>query len=685
MKVISIRYLRGVGPGREVIFNRAGVLSVRDLLHYFPFRYQDRRQIKKINQLKINDFSLVQGKVKSVYLKKIPYFVKGRRVRSIFEIILEDDSGALRCVWFNQAYLAESIKVGSELMIYGKLYLSKKGPQIVSPEYELSQTPDSLGQGKIVGVYSLPSELNQKFMRKTISLTLKSYRRECQDPLPFRIRKEINLPNIVESLEEIHFPNSWQSCQRARERFIFEELFLAQVLVYCRKAKHRLQTGPTFRLKTADVEAIRKALVFKLTLSQEKVLGEILDDLSASYPMHRILQGDVGCGKTVIAAFSLGVCLASGWQGALMVPTEVLAYQHKETLSRILKNKSIKVVTSSLSKKEKESIYNDLGKGKIKLIIGTHSLIQEEVKFKKLGLVVIDEQHKFGVAQRALLPKKGKIPPHCLVMSATPIPRSLALSLYGDLDLSIIKHMPQGRILAKTILLKPGQRSRAYAQLKAKLEQKRQAYIVYPLIEESENEQLQSLEAMHKKIAAKFSQYSVGIFHGKMKPQEKIEVIKQFKDKKIDILVSTTVVEVGLDIKNATLMIVENPERFGLAQLHQLRGRIQRSTDQSQFILILPKNLSQKSLERLKIIAKESCGFKIAEEDLKIRGPGDFFGQLQHGLPDLKIANPLKDLEVLKTARKLAYRVIKADPDLVKRENSCIKNHLFYEDLKRNS
>ena len=677
MRDVSIRYLKGVGPNREVIFNKAGVYNVRDLLYYFPFRYQDRTQVNKISSLKVGQPSVTKGVVKSVNLKKLPYFVRSSKVKSIFEVILEDSTGAVKCSWFNQPYLADTIKVGSKLLIYGKLYFSKKGLQVVSPEYELIDKQKSLTAGKILGVYSLPSEFSQKFMRRVILSVLKSYRQEFPDPLPFDIRKEINIPNIAESLEEIHSPSSWARAQKARERFIFEELFFSQSLVYLRKAQHRLQKGPTFKIKPESINKVKDSLNFQLTSSQEEVLGQILSDLDKPYPMHRILQGDVGCGKTVIAAFAIAASVSSGYQAALMVPTEVLAYQHKETLSDIFKGLSIEVVTSSLSKKQRSAIYADLNEGKIKVVVGTHSLIQDQVKFKKLGLVVIDEQHKFGVAQRALLPKKGKIPPHCLVMSATPIPRSLALSLYGDLDISEIKEMPQGRIPAKTLWFKEAQRNEVYELLKQELENQRQAYVIYPVIEESQTEDLKSLKTMHGKITRKFLEFKVGMFHGKMKPDEKIKIIKSFKDKKIDILVSTTVVEVGLSIENATVMIVENPERFGLAQLHQLRGRIQRSSKQSYFALISKPDLSENSLNRLKIISSQTCGFKIAEEDLKNRGPGDFFGNLQHGLPDLKIANPLRDLELLKLARTFAYRVIKSDPSLEKRENQCIREHIF--------
>ncbi|MCK4917969.1 MAG: ATP-dependent DNA helicase RecG [Candidatus Omnitrophica bacterium] len=676
---IPLRYIKGVGPRKEKAFNELGMFNMKDLVYYFPFRYEDRRLFKKIKDLKIDEFVLVKGIVRTVNLKKMPYFAQSRKVKSIFEIVLEDETGNIKCNWFNQGYLFEIIKPGLEVIIYGKSSIFNKGLQMTSPDYALSNNAKSLHAGKIVGVYRLSSEFSQKFIRKTILSALEVFHKDCLDPLPFNIRKKRNMPNIVKSLEDIHLPLTWKDAEKARERFIFEELFFSQILVYLRKAKHLQQKGIVLNIDKKEINRIEKKLVFELTSFQKEVLSQILSDLSRSYPMHRLLQGDVGCGKTVVAAFALGICAKNGCQAALMVPTEVLAHQHKESLQNILcgaggltKN-SVRVITSSISKKDVQLIYKDLEEGKIKIIIGTHSLIQNNIKFKNLGLVVIDEQHKFGVAQRALLYKKGKIYPHCLVMSATPIPRSLALSLYGDLDISVIKESPKGRIPAKTMWLKDKQREWVYNFVEGMLNKGRQVYIIYPVIEENQDEELKSLKLMYGEISKRFLSFSVGMFHGKMKGQEKIKTIEKFKEKKIDVLVSTTVVEVGVDIENATTMIVENPERFGLAQLHQLRGRIQRSTYQPYFILISKDNLSDHSLSRLEIISKTCDGFIIAEEDLKLRGPGDFFGKMQHGLPDLRIANPLRDLELLKEARIIAYKTIKEDPKLLKIQNKDIK------------
>jgi len=544
MKDFPIRYLKGVGPQKEIAFNKAGVYTLRGLLRYFPFRYEDRTNFKKIKDVKEGEFCVVKGSARVKNLKKMPYFLRSTKIKSIFSIILDDGSAKIKCNWFNQAYLNDSIEVGQELIACGKPSYYKGELQIVAPEYEVVQDDggDSVNLNRIIGVWRLPSGLSQRFMRKTIDAALKKYCIDCRDPLPFQIRKERKFPNIAKSLEEIHFPNSWEGAFLARERFIFEELFFSQILVYLRKAKHRLQKGPQIKVDEGKLNKIKENFSFELTSSQEKVIKQILVDLGKPFPMHRLLQGDVGCGKTVVAAFAIAACIQNGHQAAIMAPTEILAYQHKETLEKMLKEKAIKVITSSLSKKEISGIYNDLKQGKIKVIVGTHALIQEEVKFKKLGLIVIDEQHKFGVAQRALLPQKSEIAPHYLIMSATPIPRSLALSLYGDLDSSVIEEMPKERIPALTTWVKEEKREWVYNFLREKINEGRQAYFIYPVIEENQDEELKSLKVMYKEISKEFSGFSAGMFHGKMKNEEKIKTIRAFKENKINIIIKSDII-----------------------------------------------------------------------------------------------------------------------------------------------
>ena len=684
----ELRYLKGIGPKKAEVFARLGVRNIKDLFYYFPFRYEDRRNLKKIKELKEKETALLKARVAARRFKQIPYFMRAKtHVRDIFEVVLADDTGKINCVWFNQGWLADKIKVNDEIIIYGKPAVKGSALQFVSPEFELATRDgdDSLNLNRIVPVYRLCPSFTQKFLRKTIFSSLAEFKVQLKDPLPFDIRKEKGIPNIAKGLEEIHFPVSLDEAQTARERFIFEELFFSQVLVYLRKARRSRQLGPVFKISDELVKRIKSKLAFVLTASQENVLSDIFADLAKGYPMHRLLQGDVGCGKTVVAAFAIGICADNKRQAALMAPTEVLAYQHHRTLEKLFSGFGFKIdiLLSGLSKKQSEAAREKLKNGETDIIIGTHALIQEEVEFKDLGLAVIDEQHKFGVAQRALLPKKGKISPHCLVMSATPIPRSLALSIYGDLDLSVIKELPKNRIPPKTISVKEGKRKEIYKFLRERLVEGRQVYIIYPLIEESEDDDYKSVELMYKKISREFNGFKAAKFYGAMKHEEKIEIIEKFRNKTIDILVCTTVVEVGVNIENATVMLVENPEKFGLAQLHQLRGRVQRSELQPYFVLISSDKLSEEARRRIGIIEATNDGFKIAEEDLLMRGPGDFFGSLQHGLPELKLANPLRDMEVLHQARKFAYDVIKNDPQLEKAQNRCIREHLAWELLEK--
>lgn len=680
MESNSLRYIKGVGPKKEEAFKKLGIFSVKDLIYYFPFRYEDRSNVKKIKQLVEDETSVIVAKVSAVKLKKIPYFARKSRVRSVFEVLVDDSTALARCVWFNQEYLADYIKVGETLVVFGKVKKDTGKFTFLFPQYEKLAENGEGNVGKIVGVYRVTPTIGQRFIRKLITTCIKEYRNKLTDSLPFILRQKMSLPNIFESLEAMHNPSSWLQANLARQRFIFEELFFAQILVYLRKARHRSQKGVQLKVDQKVVEKIKNNLEFSLTAAQETAIEKIFHDMTMTFPMHRLLQGDVGCGKTIVAAFAIALAASCGYQVALMVPTEVLVYQHKQTLDRVFKgfNFKVEILISSFTKNKTEQIYQGLSNGEINIIIGTHALIQEEVTFKNLGLVVIDEQHKFGVGQRALLPKKGNLNPHCLIMSATPIPRSLALSLYGDLDLSVIKELPKTRVLAETIWVKEDKRDWTYNFIKEKLRQGRQAYIVYPLIEESEDEELLSLEEMYKDLEKIFSAYHLGMFHGKMKSNEKISVINKFRDKKIDLLVATTVVEVGVNIENASIMLVENPERFGLAQLHQLRGRIQRAHYQPYFILLSRDELTVQAKQRLKIISTVNDGFRIAEEDLALRGPGDFFGHFQHGFDDLRLANPLLDMEILQTARKDAYDIIKSDPYLDQKQHQCIRDHLGF-------
>ncbi|HDN86519.1 MAG: DNA helicase RecG [Candidatus Omnitrophota bacterium] len=676
MQDLSLRYIKGIGSKLANTLAKLEIYSGKDLLYYFPLRYQDRRYITPIKEIKEGVHFLVKGKVMARNVRGVKRFLFGRK---LFEAVVSDGSGFLNCVWFNQPYLRDYINVGDELFLYGKATLFKGSIQFISPEYEKFSSVDSFNFGRIVGFYRLVEGITQRRMRKIIFEGLKKFSSQLLDPLPFYIREERKIPNIREALENIHYPSTFQDANLARERFIFEELFFSQIMVYLRKARRVLTKGIPFKVDKDFIEEIRRRFDFSLTSSQEEALVQILEDMKKPYPMHRLLQGDVGSGKTAVAIFAIGVCVHSGYQAAVMVPTEILAFQHHQALQSILAPLGFRVdiLVSSLSKKMREKIITSLKEGKTEIVVGTHSLLDENVEFKNLGLVVIDEQHKFGVAQRALLPKKGKNP-DCLIMSATPIPRSLALSIYGDLDLSLIKELPPNRCQPQTIVVDQGNREWVYSFIKDKLKEGRQAYIIYPVIEESRLQDIHSLNQMYERLKKVFTQFRVEVFHGQMSKKRRLEIAEDFRKNRINILVATTVVEVGINIENATVMVVENPERFGLSQLHQLRGRIRRSTYQPYFIVIGSENMGENARKRIEVIKETSDGFKIAEEDLKLRGPGDFFGHLQWGFPHLKVANPLEDLDNLRWARKLAYQVVKNDPHLRKPYHRCIKEHLDF-------
>jgi len=680
----SIRYLKGVGPKKEIVFNKLGINTISDIFYYFPRRYEDRTTIHSIKDLSEDEYFLIKGKVLARNLRPLgsrPFRYPGIKA-SIFEAVIGDDTGKISCAWFNQGYLKDQIKVNDQVFIYGKPHRYKGNLQFSSPEYEIiNEKPSFSNVGKIVGFYSLSRGLTQNAIRKIVESSWNEFGQEIQDSIPSYIRKEKNLACVAESFENIHFPQKLELADLARQRFIFEELFFSQILVSLRKAKHKSQKGFPVKADNSFLERFKKNISFELTDSQRLCINDIFQDMGKPYPMHRLLQGDVGCGKTVVACFAIALALANGLQVALMVPTEVLVGQHFKTLVDFLKSLNVKIekLSSSLANKEKERISQGLKSQEIDVIIGTHSLIQEDIEFKKLGLVVIDEQHKFGVAQRALLPKKGKVAsPHCLVMSATPIPRTLALSLYGDLDLSSINELPPGRKQPETVWIKEENRSWMYGFLRERLEKGEQVYVVYPVIEESAELDLKSLNEMYEVLKDEFKEYKLAMFHGKMKSKEKEKVIEKFCANKINILVSTTVIEVGLNIENATTMVVESPERFGLAQLHQLRGRIRRSTHKPYFILISRDSLSEIANNRLKTIVAVNDGYRIAEDDLNSRGPGDFFGNSQSGFPQLKVANPLRDLEVLEEARTCAQEVIKKDSSLSEQVNKPIRDHLDF-------
>jgi len=673
-----IQFLKGVGPKKKKLFTRLGINTVEDLLDYFPRRYEDRSNFVTISKLRPKDLQTVKGTILIANLRK-----SWRRHLFIFQAVVTDKTGKIACVWFNQPYLKDYLKVGREVILYGMAEEHNGRLQLNNPEYEiLEEEKDNLSIGRIVPVYPLTEGFTQRFFRKTVKECLDEFLPRLVEVLPFDLRSRRKLLNLAQSLLNIHFPATFELQKEAYQRLSFEEFFLFQVPVLLRKLKIKQAAGISHAIDENFVREIINGLPFKLTFSQEQVLGQIKKDMASSRPMHRLLQGDVGSGKTIVSFISSALAVKAGSQVAFMVPTEILAQQHFENFRKLFSgNRKIKLslLTSGLKKEEKQNLYKKIKSGDVDLVIGTHALIQEDLQFKRLGLVIIDEQHKFGVSQRQLLPAKGKLP-DLLIMTATPIPRTLSLTLYGDLDISVIQEMPGGRLPIETRLFNEEGRAKVYDFIRSRIQVGRQVYIVYPIIEESlvlparrTGGDLRAAEKMYDELKTKeFKQFKVGLVHGRLKEEETQKVMEEFRKGKIDILVATTILEVGMDISNATCMVIEHAERFGLSQLHQLRGRVGRGSEQSYCLLIANPETAESRL-RIKAITELRDGFRIAEEDLRIRGPGEFFGKRQHGLSVLRIANPLTQMHILKDAREEAIKLINQDPGLRLRQHAAIR------------
>lgn len=671
-----VRYLKGVGLRCAEIFGRMGITNIESLLFYFPKRYEDYSNFIPLSKLTPGMLCAVKAKV----LASSQRMSWAKRGFSLTAVVFGDSTGKVSAVWFNQPYLKNYFLPGTEAILYGKVELYQGGLQLSSPEFELikkSEGADSFNQGKLVPVYSLSEGITQRYFRKIIKSALDQFIPSLSDILPYDIRNRHKLINYAKSIISIHFPENDAIQKEAYRRLSFEEFFLYQLPILMRKFKRARKKGIAHRVGGDIFNSFYQDLPFKLTNAQNRVLEQIKHDMAAAFPMQRLLQGEVGSGKTILAILAGAIALDGGYQAAFMVPTEILAKQHYEKIKKSsAKNKKIKIslLTSSLKAADKSKIYKDIKEGKIDLVIGTHSLLGEELKFKNLGLVIIDEQHKFGVGQRALLPQKGNNP-DCLIMTATPIPRTLSLTIYGDLDVSVLDELPQGRILVKTLVYSQDSRSKAYEFIRVQINEGRQAYVVCPNIEEHGLMGLSSVESVYEETKARFKEFRVGLLHGKMKYHQQDKVMADFKNGSINILVATTILEVGIDIANASVVLIEDAQVFGLAQLHQLRGRIGRGNYQS-YCLLVAQAQGKEAQDRIKVISELSDGFKIAEEDLRIRGPGEFFGRRQHGLTGLKLANPLTQMYLLKAAREEAKTLLRLDLDLVSRQNIGIKHAL---------
>jgi ATP-dependent DNA helicase RecG len=657
--------LHGISDAYAKRLERLGVATIRDLLYLFPHRYDDFSSLKTINQLMYGEDVTIVGTVTETKERT------GKRGQSIVTTTLSDGTAAVQATWFNQPYLVKRLTPGKQLVISGKVdqYLGRI--TFSSPTWE-PLDKELIHTGRLVPVYPLTKGVSARWLRRLMKRTTDYWSLRLPDHLPLALREQRDLPNLESAIQQTHFPEDWERLEQARRRLAFDELLMIQLGVLRQRHEWRKASGQPVQIDPSLLRTFLESLPFDLTSAQEKALSEILDDLQKPKPMSRLLQGDVGSGKTVVAAAALLVTVASDMQAVLMAPTEILAEQHYASLSKMWSElwlpgltkltSCLRLLTGSLKPSDKESIYTEIASGKARIIIGTHALIQEALDFKNLGLAVIDEQHRFGVAQRASLRQKGHNP-HVLVMSATPIPRTLALTIYGDLDISTIDELPPGRREIITRWMRPRERERAYNFLRSRVLESEQAFVICPLIEESEKIEAKAAVEEHRRLQEDvFPDLHLGLLHGRMTADEKEAAMRQFYRGEMNILVSTPVVEVGIDVPNATVMLIEGADRFGLGQLHQFRGRVGRGEQQS-YCLLLADSPSDTGQQRLKIIESTQDGFKLADEDLKMRGPGEFFGTRQSGLPDLKVAR-LGDVKVLEEAREVAKRIFEEDPDL---------------------
>lgn len=675
----DIKYIKGVGPNRAVLLNKLGIFTLGDLITYYPRDYEDRSKPKKICDVANGEEVLVQGIVQSKLVES-----RIRKGLTLYRTKIADDTGFMEIVWYNQSYLKNQIKQGQVYNFFGKVSLKYNKKEMNSPVFDIDTKTKNTG--KIVPLYPLTYSLSQNVLRGIIENGIKEIEGQLPETLPEYILKNYSLYDINTAIKQIHFPDNFEKYELARKRLAFEELLIMQLaLLTLKKSYTHQEKGIVFdkNIKMAD---LIDNLPFKLTKAQLRVLEEIDDDMESEKPMNRLLQGDVGSGKTIVSIISAYKAVKSGYQVAIMAPTAILASQHLESFTQILGAYGIKceLLISNITKKRKEEMLERLKNGEIDVIIGTHALLEENVVFKNLGLVVTDEQHRFGVKQRGTIVAKGNNP-DTLVMTATPIPRTLALILYADLDISIIDELPPNRQKIDTFAVTKRLEERVNNFVKKQIDEGRQAYIVCPLVEENEEINAQSvLELAERYKNEVFADYKVEYLHGKMKPKEKDEIMEKFKKGEIDILISTTVIEVGVNVPNASIMIVENAERFGLAQLHQLRGRVGRGEYKSYCILKYQGN-SDIIRQRMSIMQETNDGFKISEKDLELRGSGEFFGTKQHGLPEFKIANIFQDMPMLKNIQSIASNILQEDPELEQEKNKRLKHEVekkFVENIE---
>lgn len=662
----NIQFVKGIGPKKAEKMARLGIFTVKDALYYFPRQFEDRSRQKKI-------FQLEEGEKTGVRVKIDRINSVSRRKFSITEFYVSDDTGKAKLVFFNKAYLRNIFRVGDIVKVFGSVK-KNLGPVTELHNCEIEYDKLDKNTGIIVPVYSLTAGVGNKEVMGMIRNIFESSDISIDEYLPKWLVDKYNLCGVDFAIKNMHFPEKKENVKIAMYRLIFEELLFLQLGLFTVKGNNKVGKGIRFQ-RHKDMDKIEEKLPFKLTRAQQKAYDEIIEDMTSDRIMNRLVQGDVGSGKTVVAQLALANCVLNGYQGAYMAPTEILAKQHMESFKDFFEGTGIRVevLTGSSTKKEAREILEDLASGQVDILIGTHALIEDRVEFASLGLVITDEQHRFGVNQRGRLTSKSENP-DVLVMTATPIPRTLALILYGDLDISIIDELPPGRKPIETLAIEKRKRESYYmSKVRSEIEKGRQVYVVCPLVEESETLDLKSASEVYDELRYDFfKDLRVGLLHGKMKASEKDQVMEAFKNHELDILVSTTVIEVGVNVPNASLMIIENAERFGLAQLHQLRGRVGRGSEKSYCTLIYGSK-TEICRHRMAIMEETNDGFKISEKDLELRGPGDFFGTRQHGLPELRVANLFKHMKILRLVQKEAREIYAQDPALRVKDNEGIR------------
>lgn len=676
----DIKFIKGIGPKRANALEKVGIKSLQDLLEYFPRRYLDRRTIMPLNRLSVDQEVTVVGRIEAAGIKRLR--------KRIFYLVISDGKGLLEAVWFNFVDQYKNLfKMGEWIALSGKIGYYR-GYQMTHPDFDRLGDGDldkMLNTGKILPLYKITDQLkkngfNSYIFRKIFNEVISNHLEKAQEVLPEIIINNNKFLDRRESFKNIHFPDSPKLLDISIKRFKYEEFFFLQLMLALLNYHSRnTEMGISFYRKSDKIEKLFQNLPFEMTKAQKRVVKEIRKDMHSEHPMNRLLQGDVGSGKTLVAIMSMLIALDNGYQAVLMVPTEILAEQHFINISDLLQGYGIPItlLTGASTKQDRLKLQNELNQKEPHIIIGTHALFQSGLDYSRLGLIIIDEQHRFGVMQRATLIKKG-IKSDVLVMTATPIPRTLALTAYGNLDVSVLDEMPPNRRSITTLWRYDNKAEEIYNFILQRVDAGEQAFIVFPLVEASEKMDLKAATESFEKLASTvFKDRSVALLHGRMKSQEKENIMQEFSKGNIEILISTTVIEVGVDIPNATVMLIEHAERFGLSQLHQLRGRVGRGNKKSYCILKTPYNIGEIAIKRMKIMTETNDGFRIAEEDLQIRGWGEFFGTKQHGMPSFKLANPIKDQRILQSARRDAFDLVKKDPQLREKDNSILRKVLL--------